>query len=168
MASTYITKKIGYNWLCLTEIPPKSIDVDNSDITYVGVNEILIQQKYAGGVTMFVCGKFGFLKWITYGDDFNVTKGQIISTFFPNLISENDLFQLKSIYKTFINGLKQVYQTKLNCGQVIGSYNIAKLWDITDESDKIILKYTDHPITEEALYDIYTEVVKTAISVYKE
>ena len=160
-------KKIAYNWLCLTENPPKSIDVDNSDITYVGVNEIRVQLKYIGPITMFVCGELGFLKWITYGDDFNVTKSQILSTFFPDLISENDLSKLKSIYKSFIKGLKQVYQTKLNCGQVIGSYNIAKLWDITDESDKIILKYAGHPITEEALYDIYTEVVKTAISVYK-
>ncbi len=160
-------KKIGYNWLSLTEEPPKSIGRSNEDISFEGVGAICLNENYLGAISMLVCGKLGFLNWIIFGDDFNVTKSLILSMSFPKSIEGKDREILKKLYKKFQGGLKKSFQTKLNCGKLIGSYYIPQLWDITEQNDYLVLKNSDTSISEESLYNIYTEVVKTAISLYK-
>lgn len=161
-------KGVGYNWITLTENPPHSKDENGNDISHESVSSISIKPSEVTNAILLTCGKLGFLHWIINGDDFHVTKNNITTIALPLNLSETDKNRIKTIYEIFKNGLKQVYQTKLNAGKSIGSYNIASLWEITDLSDYIFIKYISPSLSDEDVYAINTEVVKTAISVYKE
>ena len=68
---------------------------------------------------------------------------------------------IEKLYSEFEKRLPDTLQFKLNCGKRIGTYNISKLWDITDRSDAIFLKYLcDDPIeAQEAIEDHITSCV---------
>ncbi len=161
-------KGVGYNWITLTEKPAYSTNEEGFDISLESVSSISIKAPDAQNAVLLACGKLGFLTWITYGDDFHVTKNNIKSIALPSAMSDNDKKNIQNIYGMFNEGLAQAYQTKLNAGKTIGSYNIASLWLITDMSDFIFAKYIAPSWSDEDIYKINTEVVKTAISIYKE
>lgn len=161
-------KGVGYNWITLTEKPAYSTNEEGFDISLESVSSISINAPDAQNAVLLACGKLGFLTWITYGDDFHVTKNNIKSIALPSAMSDNDKKNIQNIYGMFNEGLAQAYQTKLNAGKTIGSYNIASLWLITDISDFIFAKYIAPSWSDEDIYKINTEVVKTAISIYKE
>lgn len=161
-------KGVGYNWITLTEKPAYSTNEEGFDISLESVSSISINAPDAQNAVLLACGKLGFLTWITYGDDFHVTKNNIKSIALPSAMSDNDKKNIQNIYGMFNEGLAQAYQTKLNAGKTIGSYNIASLWLITDMSDFIFAKYIAPSWSDEDIYKINTEVVKTAISIYKE
>ena len=161
-------KGVGYNWITLTEDPPFSTNEAGVDISYDMVSAISLQSKDIAKAVLLACGKFGFINWMTYGDDFHVTKKDIVNIAIPKTLSESDSKRIKEIYNKFKNGLIQSYQTKLNAGKTIGSFDIASLWLLSDLSDYIFIKYIAPLWSDEDLYAFNNEVIKTAISVYKD
>lgn len=159
-------KGVAYNWLSLTPFPPKSVDETGKDISEDSINVIKIEENAVKVSTLLLNGKLGFLFWMIFGDDFHVTKN-IFNIMLPNVPFRKDRTTIASLYEQFISQLDSVYQTKLNCGKVIGSYNMASLWKITDTSDYIFFK-TFENFTEEKIAQIYDEVALLALSVYKE
>ena len=161
-------KGVGYNWITLTEKPPKSIDEEGRDISFDSVLTLTINQDDVHNAILVTCGKLGFINWITYGDDFHVTKKDILSIALPAKLLDVDRCKIESIYKQFQKGLTRAFQTKLNAGKTIGSYNIASLWEFTDLSDFVFVKYIAPTWSDEDLYTLNNEVVKTAISIFKD
>ena len=63
----------------------------------------------------------------------------------------------------FNNEIGQHIQYKLNAGKNIGNYNTSKLWHITEQSDRIFLKYLVDDV-EQLYNDIDCFIAKTVIS----
>ena len=55
-------------------------------------------------------------------------------------------------------------QYKLNAGKYVGTYNTSKLWDITDESDLIFLKYLcDNPVVVQENLKLFVAQMAVAL-----
>ena len=92
----------------------------------------------------------------TFGDEFNITlKPFNDSRVNFEQMSRADMAAIEKLYSEFEKRLPKTLQFKLNCGKRIGTYNISRLWDITDRSDAIFLKYLcDNPSeAQEAIED---------------
>ena len=89
-----------------------------------------------------------FSLWLTYGDDFHFMPSIIENFIFPwDKISSQDKMKLKNLYIKFEKQLPTTLSFKLNSNKNVGTYNVRKLWHITDESDLIFLKYlSSNPI----------------------
>jgi hypothetical protein len=90
----------------------------------------------------FCVGKFYVSKWLTYGDDFHLTGKDIMDFTFPfDSLSEADKAQLNIICEKVKEELPNTTQFKLNAGKYVGTFNTKKLWNLTDQSDRIFYKY---------------------------
>ena len=113
-------------------------------------------------------GRFYFAKWCVFGDDLNYTVGELLNFVFPfDELSKTDEAALMRIADKLNKQLDSTLQYKLNAGKYVGTYNTSKLWDITDESDAIFLKYiTDCPVIVQE--ELKTFVSQMAIAFKKE
>jgi len=93
-------------------------------------------------------GEIYFAKWSVFGDDFHYTKGDLLDFKFPfNELVTSDKKKLLALSAEWSKRAGSTLQYKLNAGKYVGTYNTSKLWDITDESDLIFLKYLcDDPV----------------------
>lgn len=140
-------KKVGYNFLSISDIQPPAYNECNVMIEQTGLDSINIDKKFYEEILLLLCGKFYLSKWLTYGDDFHVTSRDIISFSFPfESISKSDRQILHNCYIDMVKRIPETIQFKLNAGINVGTYNTSQLWDITDISDMIFFKYiTDSP-----------------------
>lgn len=136
----------GYNYLCVTEKPAPCYDGLRSIASASKALEV--SKQYWKEFVLLFCGKITLLRWLTYGDDFHITlKPFLDSRISFDSMTTVDKNRINSLYAEFERRLPDTLQFKLNCGKRIGSYNISKLWDITDQSDAIFLKYLcDNPV----------------------
>lgn len=141
-------KKVGYNFLSVSNIIPCSFDSNGNQIEQTELGYIKLQKEYSKFVQLLSCGKLFLSKWLTYGDDFHLTVKDITSFSFPfDEISVTDKDTLDSLYEEFCRKLPSTIQYKLNAGIKVGTFNTSTLWDITDKSDMIFLSYlTDNPL----------------------
>jgi len=87
-------------------------------------------------------GKLFFTYWLTYGDEFHVTRDDLLSMRVPyDQLRTADKKTLLKLADQFEKELKYTVQYKLNAGKKVGTYNTSKLWHLTDKSDIIFLKY---------------------------
>jgi hypothetical protein len=136
-------KQSAYNWIAVSNKPAPCYDengneIEQSQVSYLSLcgNE---EKTYS---LLLLNGKMFFSRWLTFGDDFHVTKDDLISTCVPfDKINNSDRMVLKKLAEKFESELQETIQYKLNAGKKVGTYNTAKLWYITDQSDKIFLKY---------------------------
>ena len=144
----------GYNYMCVTERPAPCYDGDEK--IDGASKEILVPKLNWKVYALLFCGKITLVRWLTYGDDFHITlKPFNESRVNFDQMSKDDLDAIAQLYSEFERRLPKTIQFKLNCGKRIGTYNISKLWDITDKSDAIFLKYLcDDPVeAQEAIED---------------
>ena len=135
-------KKVAYNNLSVTPIIPPVYDSDGKQIESSGVGDISIDIKYSNAFLLFCCGKISMSRWLSYGDDFHLTDKDLTTFTFPfEKLSNSDLKTINELASRFNASLPSTLQFKLNAGQNVGTYNTRKLWDITNESDLIFLKY---------------------------
>lgn len=141
-------KKVGYNFLSVSNIIPCSFDSNGNQIEQTELGYIKLQKKYSKFILLLCCSKLFLSKWLTYGDDFHLTAKDIISFTFPfDEISNKDKKILESLYEEFFKNLPSTIQYKLNAGINVGTFNTSILWNITDKSDIIFLSYlTDNPL----------------------
>ena len=146
-SNTLFVKKTAYNCLAITNIAAPTYDEDGSLIES-DASLLNVRSEYYEFVQLLLCGKFMFTRWLTYGDDFHLTLSDVSNFIFPfDKISSEDQNRLKQLYHSFSDRLPDTLQYKRNAGKNVGNYNVRDLWDITDESDLIFLKYiSDNPL----------------------
>ena len=160
LSSIVVDKKVvfyqatGYNYICVTKTPAPCYDgkrkIDGA------AKELEVPKDLWMLYVLLFCGKITLSRWLTYGDDFHVTlKPFMDSRVNFEVMSKSDMKTIEELYVEFEQRLPKTLQFKLNCGKQIGTYNISKLWDITDRSDAIFLKYLcDNPVeAQEAIED---------------
>lgn len=158
-------KKIGYNWITVTEKGAPCYDgKTGKELEQSELGTIYVEKKFVPALVLFFCGKMFFTYWLTYGDEFHVTRETLLS-FYPNLkdLSEEEHEELGVLYALFSKRLDSTLSFKLNAGKRVGTYQTASLWDLTDKSDLIFLKHlADKPeIIREAIEENVVESVVT-------
>jgi hypothetical protein len=162
-------KQSAYNWITVSNEPAPCYDAGNSLIPQSKVSILSFQSEEVQKLSLlFLNGKLFFSKWLTYGDEFDVTQDDLLSVKVPfELISTEDKKELIELSKQFSESLKDTIQFKLNAGKNVGTFNTSKLWYITDISDKIFLKYLcNNPF--EVFEAIENHIKQTVISVVNE
>ena len=141
-------KKVGYNFLSVSAINPPAYDSNKIEIEQTGLGVLKIDKEQYEMVLLLLCGKFYLTKWLTYGDDFHLTYRDLLSFTYPfDIISMEDKKDLHRCFQKLIQQMPKTIQFKLNAGINVGTFNTSELWDITDISDAIFLKYiSDNPV----------------------
>ena len=157
-------KKVGYNFLSISSIQPNAYLPNGKDASQPELGELRINTKYYDFFQLLCCGKLYMSKWLTYGDDFHVTKKDIEDFCFPfGKINNSDVNKLHQLYSLLVSELPNTQQFKLNAGINIGTFNTAKLWHITEKSDLIFLSYLcDNP--NEIYQEIENHIAKCVIT----
>jgi hypothetical protein len=158
-------KQSAYNWIAVSEKPAPCYTGSGKEIRQSQVNDIsLLEKEIINYSLLFLNGKIAFSYWLSYGDEFHVTKDDLLSMKVPfDKLTPDDKAILKELAIEFSKGLKDTIQYKLNAGKNIGTYNTSRLWHITDKSDMIFLKYMcEKP--EEVFAKIEDHVYHTVMS----
>jgi len=150
-------KQSAYNWISVSQLPAPCYDETGEKIPQTQVKNLALCSEEAFIYSLlFLNGKLFFSYWLTYGDEFHLTKDDLVSIKVPyDTLKDNDKTMLKELGKEFSNALKDTIQYKLNAGKKVGTFNTSKLWHITDKTDRIFLNYlSDMPVeTFEAIQD---------------
>lgn len=158
-------KQSAYNWVSVTKQPAPCYDSNGNDIEQTQVKAICFKDKNVTDIlSLFYTGRLFFAYWLAFGDEFHVTKDDILSMDFPlSKLSEQDCDRLAEIARDYNDKLQDTIQYKLNAGKRVGSFNLSKLWDITAQSDLIFMsKICNAP---EIYYDaIVSHVSKTVLT----
>ena len=135
-------KNVAYNSLSVSNMAPPAYDIKQKPIEQTKLSKIYISREYYNYVWLLCIGKFYVSKWLTYGDDFDLTGKDIMDFTFPfDSLSEADKSMLNTICEEVKKALPNTTQFKLNAGKYVGTFNTKKLWHLTDLSDRIFYKY---------------------------
>ena len=158
-------KQTAYNWIAVSKESAPCYNSKGKRINQSQVSSIsFIDDEYSDFTLLFLNGKAFFSRWLTYGDEFHVTKDDLVSAKVPyDIIIDSDKIILRKLALKLSEGLVDTVQYKMNAGKKVGTYNTSKLWNITDQSDKIFLRYlTDNQ--EEVFDAIDNHVFQTVIT----
>ena len=135
-------KQNAYNWIAVS-VEPAPCWENSKKIEQTQTQSIFFNtQEERDVILLLLGGKIFFSYWLTFGDEFHVTKNDLLSFRFPfKLLSREDKLKLLNLAKEFVDGLEETIQYKLNAGKQVGTYNTSRLWRITDSADRIFLKY---------------------------
>jgi hypothetical protein len=142
-------KQSAYNWIAVSPEPAPCFDKNENLIAQSQVSDICFNsEQMKNYALLFLNGKLFFSQWLTFGDEFHLTKDDLTSVKVPfDDIDETDKKILNDLSERFAASLKDTIQFKLNAGKNVGTFKTSKLWHITDQSDLIFLKYmTKNPI----------------------
>lgn len=162
-------KKLAYNFLSISEAEAPCYYPDKKKAPQTTVFQVNVDTvRHKKLLLPLFSGRFYFAKWCVFGDDLNYTVGELLNFTFPfDDLSKADEVALMRIADKLSKQLDSTLQYKLNAGKYVGTYNTSKLWDITDESDAIFLKYiTDCPVIVQE--ELKTFVSQMAIAFKKE
>jgi hypothetical protein len=136
-------KQSAYNWIAVSKKPAPCYDGNGKNIPQSQVNDMSFSDdETINYALLFLNGKIAFSYWLTYGDEFHVTKEDLLSIRVPfDELGQTDKIALDKLSTNFLEQLKNTVQYKLNAGKKVGTYNTSRLWHITDKSDMIFLKY---------------------------
>jgi hypothetical protein len=147
-SNTLYYKQSAYNWIAVSLKPAPCYSGNGKIVPQSKVKPLPIIDKDVRNLLLLLFnGKLCFSHWLSVGDEFDVTKDDLLSMKLPiSKFSEHDRLTLQNIAKVFEDRLDDTIQFKLNAGKRVGTYNTSKLWEITDKSDSIFLKYMcDNP-----------------------
>ncbi len=136
-------KQTAYNWISVSSKMPPCYDRKDNPIAQSEVKVLNIDsENNKEYLLLLLNSKIFFSYWLTFGDEFHLTNNNINSMRIPiKYFSEQDKKILSELSRIFEKRLNDTLQYKINAGKRVGSYNTSKLWDITDKSDWIFLKY---------------------------
>ncbi len=157
-------KQSAYNWIAVSLKSAPCYSGNGKIVPQSKVKPLpIIDKDVRSFLLLLFNGKLCFSHWLSFGDEFDVTKDDLLSLRFPiDDISEQDKNILLSLSKEFVDRLDETIQYKLNAGKRVGTYNTSKLWEITDKSDSIFLKYMcDNPseVQEAIVNHVYATVL---------
>lgn len=158
-------KQSAYNWIAVSPQPAPCFDDRNKLIEQSMVGELPFINEDSRDLTLLLTnGRVFFSYWLTFGDEFHLTKDDISSFSLPiEKLNKEEKYRLLNLAKIYKSEMGNQIQYKLNAGKTVGTYNTMNLWHLTDESDKIFLQYLSNEpdIVFEA---IYNHVQQTVIS----
>ena len=135
-------KKIGYNWLTVSDVPAPCYDTKGKDVSQDSACFYANSQESRDFLLLLLNGKFFFMKWVVLGDDFHVTNKDLLNFKFPyQKLSETEKNKITALAQEYRKELPKTVQYKKNAGMNVGTYNTSKLWYLTDLSDSIFLPY---------------------------
>ncbi len=143
----------SYNTLNIFVTPPPIITASGCETTSSS-NKWLAFATDADRDLGFLAfaGRWGYLWWLTYGDDFDVTKG--VLTTFPAGVTELEnsraFPELLMLSAELQKELPKHLRWKLNAGKRIGRYDLRGCRNITDEADLVLAKVWDVEFAYEA------------------
>jgi hypothetical protein len=158
-------KQSAYNWIAVSKRPAPCYDSSGKATPQTKVSTIsFLNDEVVRYSLLFLNGKLSFSFWLTHGDEFDVTKDGLLSIRVPfDKLLDDDKIELDKLATEFSEKLKHSIQYKLNAGKKVGTYNTSQIWDITDKSDMMFLKYMcDEP--EEVFAKIEDHVFHTVMS----
>ena len=162
-------KKLAYNFLSISEKEAPCFFPNNKKAPQTTVCQIFTDtEEHKRILILLFSGALYFAKWCAFGDDLNYTKGELLNFRFPfDELTESDKKKLLALSSEWSKRADSTIQYKLNAGKYVGTYNTSKLWDITDESDFIFLKYLcDDPIAVQE--DLKLFVAQMAVALKKD
>ncbi len=158
-------KQNAYNWICVSTNPPPSFDLHDRRIPQTQIADIALStEEIMRIMLLLLSGRLFFAYWLVYADEFHVTKETFESFPFPfSILDALDQQRLIELSSSFEERLPETIQYKLNAGKRVGTYNTAKLWHLTDQSDEIFLKYltNDPKRVFESIQRHVAETIKT-------
>jgi len=161
-------KQNAYNWIAVSSEPAPCYDSKGRPTPQTKVGRICLETENLKKFVMLLFnGKLYFCYWLVYGDEFDVTKDVLGSFVFPFYkLNGEDQRALENLYEELVAELPNTIQYKNNAGKKVGTFNTAKLWYITDKSDRIFLRYlTDKP--KEVFESIEYHITQTIMTNHK-
>lgn len=161
-------KQNAYNWISASTEPAPCYDAKGRVIPQTQISSTCTSDEQTKKLLLLLYnGKLFFSYWLVYGDEFHVTKDVLGSFVFPfSKLNGEDQRALENLYKEFVSELPNTIQYKYNAGKKVGTFNTAKLWGITDKSDRVFLRYlTDKP--KEVFESIEYHVTQTIMTNHK-
>lgn len=158
-------KQSAYNWVAVSTKPAPCFSKQGRNIPQSQVSYFFLASEDAKEFALLLLnGKVFFSQWLTFGDEFHLTRDDIFALKVPfEKLRESDLLRLKKLALKFERELDETVQYKLNAGKKVGTFNTSKLWRITDESDQIFLQYLcDNP--SEVFNSIQDHIYQTVIT----
>ena len=159
-------KLIAYNCISVSDKEPPCYYPDKTKAAQTGMGcchaESSDMKRF---MLLLFAGKLYFSKWCIYGDDFHYTKGELLNFRFPfDELTEKDKSKLRDLYENWTKRLKSALEYKLNAGKYVGTYKTSQLWDITNESDLIFLKYLcDDPVQMQEKLELFVAKMAAAL-----
>ena len=123
-------KKIGYNWVTATEKAAPCYDGETGkELEQTELGIIYADVEDVPPLVLFFCGKMFFTYWLTYGDEFHVTRETLLS-FYPNLndLTKSEGAEIDALYAQFSKRLDSTVSFKLNAGKRVGTYQTASMY----------------------------------------
>jgi hypothetical protein len=156
----------AYNWLAVFLRDPPIFDRSGSVTEQSKVATLWFDDEgYRDLALLTFAGKWGFVWWLMYGDDFDVTAGLLAR--FPMPIDEVARKGLDTVTRhtpDFLEALEENVQFKLNAGKRVGTYNLNGARTITDAVDEELAKLLG--TTEDVLWSLnhaFHQAVRTEI-----
>ncbi len=158
-------KQNAYNWISASTEPAPCYDAKGRVIPQTQISSTCTSDEQTKKLLLLLYnGKLFFSYWLVYGDEFHVTKDVLGSFVFPfSKLNGEDQRALENLYEELVAELPNTIQYKNNAGKKVGTFNTAKLWSITDKSDRVFLRYLcDNP--ERVFESIEHHVAKTILT----
>ena len=157
-------KQSAYNWISVAPtVAPSYLGRELTPQTKVGTLSFLTKET-GEIITMLLNGRLFFAYWLVYGDEFDITQDLLKSFSLPfNKFTEDQIKTISKTHKKFIKELNDTLQFKLNAGKRVGTYNTAKLWHLTDVTDRIFLEHLT-PDADKAQQVILNHVSSTLMT----
>jgi len=142
-------KKIGYFMLGVYVTPPPQVDKYGKTIISPHLGYFYFRQPSHRDIALMVlAGRWAYLWWLMYGDEFHVTQNVLaavpcdIERLASSPPSDMELVSLVNRILELADLLKTEMPKHLawqkNAGQMVGRYNMLELRHITDEADWLL------------------------------
>ena len=143
-------RKVAYAWIPVYAKAPPTIDPYTYEPVKTSsdrIGEIQFPSTlYRDLAMIMLAGRWGYLWWLTYSDEFDVTRNTLSA--FPGDIerlskrppSDMELVSLLDLSRRLQEDMPRHLAWKLNAGVKVGRYNMLKLRHITDRADWILAK----------------------------
>ena len=155
-------KHIAYNWLTVCrKLPPCYKGQSRVPHSKVG-NLYFADADTCTLATLLGVGKLMLTFWLTIGDDFNVTRSNLVR--FPvdlSSIPEPTRASLLLLLPDLEAAMSNAIQYKANAGLRVGTYNLAKCRHVTNQSDAMFASELGFDEVMEDIELYYAQAIRT-------
>ncbi len=132
-------KKIAYNWLNFCRQPPPCFDAAGLPIAHTQYHWLYFPDAVARDIAFLLLnGSWAFAFWLALGDDFHVTRRTLAQVpLDPRNVPATVADELRPLVKRLERAMARAISFKRNAGKRVGTYNLARCRNVTDESDRV-------------------------------
>jgi hypothetical protein len=152
-------KTTAYNYMPLFVDIPKRLDESGNEVRQSKMKTLWFASEVERDLALtLLVGKWGFLWWIMFGDDFHLT-GAILNSFPVNLslLDESVVSELCDLSKSLRESMRANPTVKRNKGMIY-NWHIPSCRDVTDKCDLVWARVFG---AEELMSELQTEYFRT-------